>query len=120
MRTGEARPRANPLDSGGLWHYKGAAMRASLPAALILAATSLVVHLGCKQDYAASNDGRDTFMGAVTASPPASEAPAPPPGPPPTPRGFVPPAPPPMPEGGTDGAVEAGKAPAAPAPPHAH
>ncbi len=96
-------------------------MRASLPAALILVATALVA---CKQDYAASNDGRDTFMGAVTASPPVSAAPAPPPGPPPTPPGFVPPAPPPALDAGTDGAPAASASasgkPAAPPPPHAH
>ena len=90
--------------------------RSLTPAAAVFLAISGL--LACDQDYAASNAGRETFMGAVQAVPPSS---APPPAPPP-------PAPPPIPPStlnmptpsaapsGSASAAPSGSAMAAPAP----
>ena len=65
-------------------------MRASLPAALLCAA-SLVA---CDQDYAASNSDRETRMGDAHAAPSSSAPPPAPPAlaPPPIPALAAPPA----------------------------
>jgi hypothetical protein len=99
-------------------------MRALLPAAL-LAAAFLPGLFACDQDYASSNSGRETFMGAVQASPPPSapsgSATPLPPAPPPIPPGAV--TAPPMPVASASAAPSASAAASgrpAPLPPHAH
>jgi hypothetical protein len=97
-------------------------MRATVPFApfaLLLGSLSAVAVLSlsaCDQDYASSDDGRETFMGDTKQVPPSSAAPLPKPPPMAPPQMGAPPPPaPPQGDASTD-AAPTGSASARPLP----